>query len=403
MTATATTATATRGSSIHDVTLVPGGGRDPIAGATVDLDADGTVVAIRDGDPARSDGRFLVPAAVDLHLDNLAERRRPRATVRLDQAAVIAVLDAECAAAGIGTVCIAARCEDAPGKGVVVEDAVELARVLEDLAPHLACDWRIHARVEVTDDRALGALASILEISSRVAIISVMEHSAERSRFASREEHRAFYAADWGVSLDEVDRILEAKAAGGTERESRRAEVARLSRAAGIVLASHDDRSPSDVDAAHALGATVAEFPLTIDAALHARRRGMATVLGAPNAIRGRSTSPGNVLVADAVAAGACDVLCCDYLPFALQAAPHALARAGVVGLGNAVDLVSTAPAAALGLPSPAIEVGRPLTAALGTVSGTTFIGTGLWRAGRRTFRRDSGAPTARERTPMTA
>jgi alpha-D-ribose 1-methylphosphonate 5-triphosphate diphosphatase len=388
--------------TIEDVTVVPGGGCDPIVGAAVDLDQDGTVLAIRDAGTARTSERFLVPAAVDLHLDNLAERRRPRATVRLDQAAVLAVLDAECAAAGIGTVCIAARCEDAPGKGVLVEDAVELARILEGLAPHLACDWRIHARVEVTDDSALDALVSIVDISSRVAIISGREHSAERSRFSSREEHRAFYAADWGVSLDEVDQILAAKAAGGADREARRTEVARISRAAGIVLASHDDRSPGDVDAAVALGATVAEFPLTMEAALHARRLGMATVLGAPNAIRGRSTSPGNVLVADAVAAAACDILCCDYLPFALQAAPHALAQTGVVGLGTAVDLVSTAPAAALGLPSPVIEVGKPLTAALGTVSGTTFIGTALWRAGRRTFSRDSAVSGERDRAPMT-
>jgi alpha-D-ribose 1-methylphosphonate 5-triphosphate diphosphatase len=391
------------GTTIDNVTVVPGGGRAPITGATVDLDPDGVVRSIDAAGTAPAGGQFLVPAAVDLHLDNLTERRQPRATVRLDQAAVLSVLDAECAAAGIGTVCIAARCEDSPGKGVLVEDAVELARILEDLAPHLACDWRIHARVEVTDDSALDALASIVGISSRVAVISVMEHSAERSRFASRDEHRAFYAADWGVSLDEVDQIMAAKAAGGTNRDARRAEVARISRAAGIVLASHDDRSPSDIDAAVALGATVAEFPLTMEAALHARRMGMATVLGAPNAIRGRSTSPGNVLVADAVAASACDILCSDYLPFALQAAPHALAQAGVVGLGRAVDLVSTAPAAALGLPSPVIEVGKPLTAALGTLSGTTFMGTALWRAGRRTFSRDSTTSHERDRTPAGA
>jgi alpha-D-ribose 1-methylphosphonate 5-triphosphate diphosphatase len=372
--------------------VVPGEGQALIPDATVELDANGVVLAIEGSGRAAAGGRFLVPAAVDLHLDNLTERRQPRATVRLDQAAVLSMLDAECAAAGIGTVCIAARCEDAPGKGVLVEDAVELAEVVEDLGPQLACDWRIHARVEVTDDTAIDALSAVISVSTRVAIVSVMEHSVERSRFASREEHRAFYAADWGVSLDEVDAIMAAKAAGGAERETRRAEVAQISREAGIALASHDDRSPSDVDAAVALGATVAEFPLTIEAALHARKLGMATVLGAPNAVRGRSTSPGNILVADAVAAGACDILCCDYLPFALQAAPHALAQAGVLELADAVDLVSTAPAAVLGLPSPVIEVGKPLTAALGTVSGTTFMGTALWRGGRKTFSRNTAA-----------
>lgn len=378
---------------IDDVTVVPGEGRAALPGATVLLDGDGVVTEIVPGEDTGS-ARYLVPAAVDLHLDNLTERRRPRATVTLDQAAVVTTLDAECASAGIGTVCIAARCEEAPGKGVVAADAVELAAVVEELAPSLACDWRIHARVEVTDDAALDALRGVLERSSRVVLVSVMEHSAERSRFASPEEHRAFYAADWGLPPEEVDAILAVKD-GHDTREERRREVARIAAAAGITLASHDDRGPADVEAAHALGARIAEFPLTVEAAHRARELGMATVLGAPNAVRGRSTSPGNILVADAVGAGAVDVLCSDYLPIALQGAPHALVRDGVLPLERAVDLVSTAPAAALGLPSPVIEVGRPLTAALGEVHGVTHRGLALWREGRLTFSR-AGVPQAR-------
>lgn len=374
-------------SVIENVTLVPGGGAEVVQDATVVLDGDGVVAEIVVG-TAGAGGTFLVPSAVDLHLDNLTERRRPRATVTLDQEAVLSVLDAECAAAGIGVVCLAARCEDAPGKGVHIEDATALAAVVERLAPSLACDWRLHARVEVTDDSAVEALRDILEISSRVALVSVMEHSVERSRFASPAEHRTFYAADWGVPLAEVDRILAVKSAGGTDREDRRREVAAMARTAGVVLASHDDRSPGDVEAAHALGASIAEFPLTMAAAHRARELGMATVLGAPNALRGRSTSPGNLLVTDAVAGGACDVLCSDYLPLSLQAAPHALVRAGAATLGAAVDLVSTAPALAIGLPSPAIEVGRPLTASLGRVSGATYHGLSLWREGQLTFSR---------------
>jgi len=115
---------------------------------------------------------------------------------------------------------------------------------------------------------------------------------------------------------------------------------------------------------------------------------------GAPNAYRGRSTSPGNVLAAAAVSAGVCDILCSDYLPAALQTAPHILARNGVAPLARTVDLVSVNPAAALGLPSPAIDVGAPLTAALQQVStGGAPVGLALWRDGRLVFSRTgSGA-----------
>ncbi|MGY1838219.1 MULTISPECIES: alpha-D-ribose 1-methylphosphonate 5-triphosphate diphosphatase [unclassified Modestobacter] len=375
-----------RSTVITDVTVVPGGGAPQLRGATVVLDADGIVTEIEATGPAG--GRLLVPGGVDLHLDNLTERRRPRATVLLEQAAVLSVLDAECAAAGISTVCIAARCEDAPGKGVHIADAVALARVVEQLAPSLACDWRIHARVEVTDDAALQALEDVLGASTRVAIVSMMENSVERSRFATHEERRSFYAADWGVSVTEVDALMSVGSDDPGRVAERRAHAARLAHEAGAVLASHDDRHVADVEEGRALGATVSEFPLSLEAARHARAQGMLTVLGAPNAVRGRSTSSANVLVADAVAAGVVDVLCCDYLPFALQAAPQALAQQGVLPLERAVDLVSTAPARAIGLPSPEIVVGRPLTAALGTVAGTTFMGEALWRDGRQVFSR---------------
>jgi alpha-D-ribose 1-methylphosphonate 5-triphosphate diphosphatase len=134
-----------------------------------------------------------------------------------------------------------------------------------------------------------------------------------------------------------------------------------------VVLATHDDRDPDDVDAAGALGACVVEFPLTLAAAHRAKELAMTTVLGAPNAVRGRSTSTGNLLVADAVAAGVCDVLCSDYLPSALQAAPLALEAREVFTLDRAVDLVAAHPAAVLDVIPPTIAVDVPLTATSAT------------------------------------
>ncbi|MGH8932715.1 MAG: alpha-D-ribose 1-methylphosphonate 5-triphosphate diphosphatase, partial [Egibacteraceae bacterium] len=195
--------------TIRGVLLLPGGGQAPIGDADVTLDDAGVVTGIH---PARSsNGLVLMPAAVDLHLDNLPARRRPRATVELDLDQVLVTLDAEVAAAGIATVCVAARFEDAPGKGVVLSDAIALCEVVERLAGRLAVDWRIHARVELTDPGVDGALASVLAGSSRIALVSMMDHSPEHTRFADAEAHRQFYAEDWGVSLDQVDAVLARK------------------------------------------------------------------------------------------------------------------------------------------------------------------------------------------------
>jgi alpha-D-ribose 1-methylphosphonate 5-triphosphate diphosphatase len=355
--------------------------------ATVVLDGAGIVTDVEPGGAAG--GLVLVPAAVDLHLDNVRERRRPRATVELGIPGVVAALDAECAAAGIGVVCVGARCEEAPGKGVEAGHAVELAGAVERLAPTLACDWRIHARVEVTHDRAVDALVEVLAVSSRVALVSFMEHSAHRTRFASPEAHRRFYAEDWGVPPEQVDEIVSSKDVGSATADDRRRMVASIAVDAGIALASHDDRDPDDVDAAWALGARIAEFPLTLPAARRARELGMTTVLGAPNVVRGRSTSPGNLLAGDAVAAGACDVLCSDYLPGSLVEAALALDADGIRALGSAVDLIGRNPALAIGLDPPAVEVGQPLSASLRTrAPGMPSVGLALWRDGRLRFSR---------------
>jgi alpha-D-ribose 1-methylphosphonate 5-triphosphate diphosphatase len=378
---------------IDGVTVVPGGGKPVLSDAAVVLDEFGTIVEISDGAPA--DDLFLVPAGIDLHLDNLVERRRPRATVSLDHEAVISVLDAECAAAGISTVCVAARCEESPRKGIAIADAAELAAVVERLAPYLSCDWRIHARVELTDDGAIESLLAVLAASSRVSLISMIETTVQRSRFSSLAETRAFYAQDWGVSETEVEDVFNVDAVRLALVADRRKEVAALALQRGIALASHDDRTPEHIEEAFDFGARVAEFPLTIDAARRAHDLGMHVVLGAPNALRGRSTSSGNVLAADAVAAGVCDVLCSDYLPSSLQSAPHALARDGFAPLSTAIDLISSNPAGVLGLPSVAIAVGKPLTASLRQVrqdSGGAHVGMALWRDGRLVFGRESPA-----------
>ena len=365
-------------SELRGIRVIDGTGTPLLADVAIDVD--GIVTAIEPAD--RDSGLVLAPPAVDLHLDVLGERRRPRATVELDISSVLLALDVEAAASGIGVVCIGARCEDDAAKGISIDDAPRLAAALERLAPELACDWRLHVRVEVTDPRSLESMERTLDASSRVALVSVMDHSAARSRFANEEEHVAFYAEDWGVHPDEVRRHLARARAGADDATARRHAAASLAARRGIALASHDDRTVAEVREAHELGATVAEFPITREAAEEAVALGMRTVMGAPNVVRGRSTSPGNLLAVDAIAAGTCDVLCSDYLPSALLGAPFVLANSGVCTLERGFALTGAAPAEAIGLGRRGIEVGLPLDAALIADLGGLPRCIALWRDG---------------------
>ncbi|MGL4243737.1 MAG: amidohydrolase family protein, partial [Beijerinckiaceae bacterium] len=95
---------------------------------------------------------------------------------------------------------------------------------------------------------------------------------------------------------------------------------------------------------------TVAEFPTTLESAAASRDAGMATVMGAPNVVRGGSHS-GNIAARRLADVGILDILSSDYVPASLLlGAFHLSENPGVDWLPGAIRLVSKNPAEALGL-----------------------------------------------------
>jgi len=112
---------------------------------------------------------------------------------------------------------------------------------------------------------------------------------------------------------------------------------------------AHDPVSADDVDDAASWNAAIAEFPTTIDAARRAQKHGLRTVSGGPNVLRGQSHS-GNISVAELISLGLCNGLASDYMPSTLVGAVGVLVNRGVCGLPEAVALVTSGPAATVGL-----------------------------------------------------
>lgn len=75
----------------------------------------------------------------------------------------------------------------------------------------------------------------------------------------------------------------------------------------------------------------------------------MATGMGAPNIVRGRSQS-GNISAYLLVNRGSCDFLCSDYHPSSMLQAVYCLHRQHGFPLVDALHFVSTRPAAIAGL-----------------------------------------------------
>ena len=186
--------------------------------------------------------------------------------------------------------------------------------------------------------------------------------------------------------------MRERQRVGRERAEANRPRVVEIARAHGLTLASHDDTTLEDVALAQREGVSIAEFPTTLEAAAASHEAGMATVMGAPNVVRGGSHS-GNASARDFAEAGLLDILSSDYVPASLLMGAFRLADApNVGGLPGAIRLVTKNPAEAAGLPIAA----RSRSAAAPTWCACARITASRWFA-------RCGAPAAGWREAMSA
>ncbi|MDP2326780.1 MAG: amidohydrolase family protein [Dehalococcoidia bacterium] len=135
-----------------------------------------------------------------------------------------------------------------------------------------------------------------------------------------------------------------------------------------FALSTHDDESAEKVSLMHAVGASICEMPVEIEAAERARELGMYVSVGAPNIARGGSTR-GRLAASDLVARGLADIIVADYHAPSLLYALFEVVRLGATDLLGAVRLCSTNPAEAMGMSDRGqIQSGRRADLALVTI-----------------------------------
>ncbi|MET0350511.1 MAG: alpha-D-ribose 1-methylphosphonate 5-triphosphate diphosphatase [Rhizobacter sp.] len=296
-------------------------------------------------------GDLLLPGLVEVHTDNLERHVMPRPKVYFPMQAAVQSHDAEIAAAGITTVLDAIGVGDPYGDGFRSRDQSALLDVLDRLeaAGALRADHLIHVRCELPAPNAQ-ALFEPFAHHARLRLISLMDHTPGQRQWTDVEHARIYYTGKKGWSdarFDEEVRIAPERQA--KHAVPNRAWFTAFAKDHGVALATHDDTTLAHVDEAHALGASMSEFPTTMDAARHARSLGLSTVAGAPNVVRGGSHS-GNVAALDLAKAGVLDALSSDYVPSSLMQAAWKLRQDAGFSLPEAVKVVSRAPAMACGL-----------------------------------------------------
>ncbi|MGO9741128.1 MAG: alpha-D-ribose 1-methylphosphonate 5-triphosphate diphosphatase [Roseiarcus sp.] len=310
------------------------------------------------GGPAKAldfGGDYLLPGLIEVHTDHLETHYSPRAGVMWHIGSSVLAYDAQIAAAGITTVFDSFRVgkdEHEDWRQGIGETVVELADAVKRAgeAGLLRADHLTHLRCEVPTLNVVEFLEDYLN-SHPAQLISLMDHTPGQRQFRSLEKYFTYYSGKSGRSPEDLVEVVKQRQRVGAERAAvNRPRIVEIAQAHKIILASHDDTTLEDVEQSHREGVAIAEFPTTIEAARASRAAGMATVMGAPNVVRGGSHS-GNASASELAEAGLLDILSSDYVPAALLMAPFRLAEAeNVGGLPGAICMVSKAPAEATGL-----------------------------------------------------
>ncbi|HTI17292.1 MAG TPA: alpha-D-ribose 1-methylphosphonate 5-triphosphate diphosphatase [Trinickia sp.] len=306
-------------------------------------------------------GDYLVPGLVELHTDNLEKHLAPRPGVLWNVEAAFVIHDAQVAAAGITTVfdslAIGTRTDAGLRGGELHRNAVSaLDRLSENKM--LRADHYLHLRCEVGTKDVID-LFDELGSHPLLRLASVMDHTPGQRQWHDPAKWRQYQERN-GKWTDEK---MAAALIDLTEMQARYAEAHRRSivdrcKTLGIAVASHDDTTVEHVQEAVDDGIAISEFPTTIAAARMARENGLATIMGAPNVVRGGSHS-GNVSALELAKAGLLDILSSDYVPSSLMMAAFQLVRDAGWSLPQAIATVSWSPAKSVGLTDRgAIEVG---------------------------------------------
>jgi alpha-D-ribose 1-methylphosphonate 5-triphosphate diphosphatase len=352
---------------------------------------DGVIAAVEPGrQPSRSaldlEGDYLVPGVVELHTDVLERHAIPRPGVHWPEVPAVVAHDSQLVGAGITTVL------DSLAIGYLVDTGqrprdprplVAAIRTARD-AGLLRADHFLHMRCEVSTQLVVQDFEPFAD-EPLVRLVSLMDHAPGQRQFVDVGKYREYNQGRYGLTDAQLDALVERRMEEQARyAEEHRAAITALCRKHGLPVASHDDATVAHVEEAVHAGATIAEFPTTLEAARAAHDYGLAVLAGAPNLVRGRSHS-GNVQASDLAARGWLDVLSSDYVPASVLHGAFLLHRRQGLSLPRAIATVSWTPARRVGLDDRgAIAPGKRADLVWVRVADDVVVVRGVWAQGER-------------------
>ncbi len=300
-------------------------------------------------------GGYVVPGLVDIHSDYIETVISPRPTVLMDFPTAFFEAERELLGHGITTMY---HSLSAYGRDVMDTKPVRSWENTEHIMALIAASkrteghnahlirHRLHLRLEIDNVDVVEDVARHIA-AGEVDELSFMDHTPGQGQYRDIEIWRRSVRGDREVTIEEALKAAEAQKTAPKIALEALASLASLAREHGVPVASHDDDTVEKLELMQQLGCTISEFPISLEVAAEARRRGMDTVMGTPNILLGKSHS-GNLSASEAVRGGVASCLCSDYYPTAMLQSAFVLHRSFRLPLEEAFAMLTINPARAV-------------------------------------------------------
>ena len=336
------------------------------------------------------EGDYVTPGIVEMHTDNMEKHFVPRPGVFWPNGLAAALAhDAQIASAGITTVYDSICAGSVYGvKDYRREIFPKVIQAVEEGVSSGAfrVDHHIHIRCELTGDELVDDVAPFAD-NPLVRLISLMDHTPGQRQWRNLDNLKRYNLGSGEKSPEQHEEDVAIRMEiGPANMQKNWPVIVEMFGSRGIPIATHDDTTEDDVEAGVRSGAVISEFPTTVIAAEAAKRRGLATIMGAPNVVRGGSHS-GGVSAAELATLGLLDGLSSDYVPASLLQAVLKLNADYAIPFADAMAKVTWKVADMVGLSDRGRLVpGKRADILHFKAIGPTPVVRALWSNGARAF-----------------
>jgi len=336
------------------------------------------------------EGDYVTPGIVEMHTDNMEKHFVPRPGVFWPNGLAAALAhDAQIASAGITTVYDSICAGSVFGqKDYRREIFPKVIQAVEEgvLSGAFRVDHHIHIRCELTGDELVDDVAPFAD-NPLVRLISLMDHTPGQRQWRNLDNLKRYNLGSGEKTPEQHEEDVAVRMeVGPANMQKNWPLLVEMFGSRGIPIATHDDTTEDDVEAGVRSGAVISEFPTTVVAAEAAKRKGLATIMGAPNVVRGGSHS-GGVSAAELAMLGLLDGLSSDYVPASLLQAVLKLNTDYGIAFADAMAKVTWKVADMVGLQDRGrLELGKRADILHFKAVGPTPVIRALWSNGKRAF-----------------